>query len=201
MPCSGTMPRPIRSRPAQRLTSRRRRTTPSAASRATRSQRPTITSSRSTGTAERSVTVGKQCRDGMGLFQPAALTEDGGTKQAGDVAVKSPHESHPPFPLRDYSVAVQSAVSWLGDRYLLATPIPARSHERPATSLVGGSKPLARSSLARRVTARSSLSEQHARSHHHHAYTPSSSRRISSLGMSNGFPKTESSGSAAAELA
>ena len=53
--------------------------------------------------------------------------------------MKSPQESYPPFPVRDYSVAVQSAVSWLGDRYLLATPIPARTHERPATPFAAGS--------------------------------------------------------------
>jgi hypothetical protein len=75
----------------------------------------------------------------MGLFQRAALADDSNMKQAGDVAVKSSHESHPPFPVRDYSTAVQSAVSWLGDRYLLATPVPARSHERPVTSFAGGS--------------------------------------------------------------
>ena len=53
--------------------------------------------------------------------------------------MKTPHESQPPFPVRDYSVAVQSAVSWLGDRYLLAAPIPARTHERAATPFIGGS--------------------------------------------------------------
>ena len=31
------------------------------------------------------------------------------------------------FPVRDYSSAVQNAVSWLGDRYLLATPVHALS--------------------------------------------------------------------------
>jgi hypothetical protein len=41
--------------------------------------------------------------------------------------VKSSRDSQSHFPVRDYSLAVQSAVSWLGDRYLLATPIAARS--------------------------------------------------------------------------
>jgi hypothetical protein len=33
--------------------------------------------------------------------------------------------THPPLPTHDYSLALQDAVSWLGDRYLLATPIKA----------------------------------------------------------------------------
>jgi hypothetical protein len=41
--------------------------------------------------------------------------------------MKNPRDSQAPFPVRDYSSAVQSAVSWLGDRYLLATPIHAAS--------------------------------------------------------------------------
>jgi hypothetical protein len=35
------------------------------------------------------------------------------------------------IPLHDYGLALQSAVSWLGDRYLLAAPI-ARRREEPA---------------------------------------------------------------------
>lgn len=31
----------------------------------------------------------------------------------------------PPLPTHDYSLALHDAVSWLGDRYLLATPIKA----------------------------------------------------------------------------
>jgi hypothetical protein len=34
------------------------------------------------------------------------------------------------LPLHDYRSALQSAVSWLGDRYLLAAPIAARRGER-----------------------------------------------------------------------
>lgn len=34
------------------------------------------------------------------------------------------------IPLHDYAHAVQSAVSWLGDRYLLADPVPRRSEDR-----------------------------------------------------------------------
>jgi hypothetical protein len=41
--------------------------------------------------------------------------------------MKTVRETQHPFPVRDYSSAVQSAVSWLGDRYLLATPVAARS--------------------------------------------------------------------------
>ena len=39
--------------------------------------------------------------------------------------MKDSRDSHAHFPVRDYSLAVQSAVSWLGDRYLLATPVHA----------------------------------------------------------------------------
>jgi hypothetical protein len=56
--------------------------------------------------------------------------------------MKSPRDSQPPFLVRDYSLAVQSAVSWLGDRYLLATPIhapspPSRRHGRRAAGRLG----------------------------------------------------------------
>ena len=41
--------------------------------------------------------------------------------------MKSTRDSQAHFPVRDYSSAVQNAVSWLGDRYLLATPVHALS--------------------------------------------------------------------------
>jgi len=31
------------------------------------------------------------------------------------------------FPLHDYSMAISSAVSWLGERYLLASPVNRRN--------------------------------------------------------------------------
>jgi hypothetical protein len=34
------------------------------------------------------------------------------------------------LPLHDYRPALQGAVSWLGDRYLLAEPVPRLSEER-----------------------------------------------------------------------
>ena len=34
------------------------------------------------------------------------------------------------IPLHDYRPALQNAVSWLGDRYLLADPVPRRRDER-----------------------------------------------------------------------
>lgn len=34
------------------------------------------------------------------------------------------------IPLHDYSPALQSAVSWLGDRYLLAAPVVRRPDDR-----------------------------------------------------------------------
>ena len=48
-------------------------------------------------------------------------------KNVEDDAMKATRDSQPPFPVRDYSSAVQRAVSWLGDRYLLAAPIHAAS--------------------------------------------------------------------------
>lgn len=46
--------------------------------------------------------------------------------------MKRPNDLHPQLPLHDYGLALQSAVSWLGDRYLLAAPIPARRPDRHA---------------------------------------------------------------------
>jgi hypothetical protein len=34
-----------------------------------------------------------------------------------------------PVPQHDYGLALKSAVSWLGDRYLLAAPLPKRKDE------------------------------------------------------------------------
>ena len=48
--------------------------------------------------------------------------------------MKRPNELHPPLPVHDYGLALQSAVSWLGDRYLLAAPIPVRRPDRYADS-------------------------------------------------------------------
>jgi hypothetical protein len=45
--------------------------------------------------------------------------------------MKRPNE-HPQLPLHDYGLALQSAVSWLGDRYLLAAPIAPRQTDRYA---------------------------------------------------------------------
>ena len=45
--------------------------------------------------------------------------------------MKRPKESDLPLPQYDYGQALQTAVSWLGDRHLLAKPTPRRSSERP----------------------------------------------------------------------
>jgi hypothetical protein len=41
--------------------------------------------------------------------------------------MKRPTDSPPSLPVHDYGLAVQQAVSWLGDRYLLAAPVAKRS--------------------------------------------------------------------------
>ena len=40
------------------------------------------------------------------------------------------------LPVHDYDLAVQRAVSWLGDRYLLAAPVTRRSAGLPAAANV-----------------------------------------------------------------
>ena len=39
-------------------------------------------------------------------------------------------QSTVPFPLHDYRPALQGALSWLGDRHLLAEPVPRLNEER-----------------------------------------------------------------------
>jgi hypothetical protein len=52
--------------------------------------------------------------------------------------MKRSNNPHPPLPVHDYGPALQSAVSWLGDRYLLASSIVARKHSRrPNLKLTG----------------------------------------------------------------
>ena len=45
--------------------------------------------------------------------------------------MKRPKEAALPLPQFDYGLALQTAVSWLGNRHLLAQPVPRRSVERP----------------------------------------------------------------------
>jgi len=47
------------------------------------------------------------------------------------MAMKRP-ENRSSIPVHDYGLALQSAVSWLGDRYLLASPTPRRTEEPSA---------------------------------------------------------------------
>ncbi len=46
--------------------------------------------------------------------------------------MKSIENNPQPLPLHDYDVAVKSAVSWMGDRYLLAEPVSRRREARAA---------------------------------------------------------------------
>ena len=43
--------------------------------------------------------------------------------------MNSPERKYRAIPLHDYGPALESAVSWLGDRYLLAEPVPRRSDD------------------------------------------------------------------------
>jgi len=52
-----------------------------------------------------------------------------GTGVAILIGMKRPEK--PANPSHDYGHALQSAVSWLGDRYLLASPQTRREPERP----------------------------------------------------------------------
>lgn len=47
--------------------------------------------------------------------------------------MKTPKPSSPGIPQHDYRLALQGALSWLGDRYLLAEPLNRRSdsHKQP----------------------------------------------------------------------
>ena len=44
--------------------------------------------------------------------------------------MKRSESSSGSIPRHDYGLALKSAVTWLGDRYLLAAPLPKRSDER-----------------------------------------------------------------------
>ena len=43
--------------------------------------------------------------------------------------MKGPKDNRNRIPQHDYGLALQAAVSWLGDRYLLASPLPKRKDE------------------------------------------------------------------------
>jgi hypothetical protein len=51
------------------------------------------------------------------------------SKSTTETTMKRP-EMIVTIPQHDYAPAVQSALSWLGDRYLLAAPAPRRPEER-----------------------------------------------------------------------
>jgi hypothetical protein len=40
-------------------------------------------------------------------------------------------QNRPQLPVEDYSRAIRAAVSWLGERYILAAPIKVRLSHRP----------------------------------------------------------------------
>jgi hypothetical protein len=53
--------------------------------------------------------------------------EDNGASPIEEQTMKLKNQSRPRLPVEDYSHAIRNAVSWLGDRYLLAAPIDSRS--------------------------------------------------------------------------
>ena len=59
-----------------------------------------------------------------GVFRTWDLEKNAPT-ETEESAMKRPNE-HTQLPVHDYGLAVQNAVSWLGDRYLLAAPATRR---------------------------------------------------------------------------
>jgi hypothetical protein len=56
--------------------------------------------------------------------------------------MKRSNDSHSPLPVHDYELALQRAVSWLGDRHLLATPsVRLPVARRAAQHALGKSRP------------------------------------------------------------
>ena len=58
------------------------------------------------------------------------MSEHDYSKELLENDVKPAKEPTHPIPLHDYRPALQGAVSWLGDRYLLAEPVRRRSEDR-----------------------------------------------------------------------
>jgi hypothetical protein len=56
------------------------------------------------------------------MFNPVARRQAVLSKYAPETKVKRPREQIQNIPLHDYRPALQTAVSWLGNRYLLAEP-------------------------------------------------------------------------------
>lgn len=58
------------------------------------------------------------------------------------IAMKRSNDTNPPPPVHDYEPALQRAVSWLGDRHLLATPsMRLPSARRAAQHALGKARP------------------------------------------------------------
>jgi hypothetical protein len=53
--------------------------------------------------------------------------EDQGATPIEEQIMKLKNQTRPRLPVQDYSHAIRNAVSWLGDRYLLAASLDARS--------------------------------------------------------------------------
>jgi hypothetical protein len=52
-------------------------------------------------------------------------------KELMEPHMKRPKDNPYRLPQHDYALALQSAVSWLGDRYLLAQPAPRTQEAKP----------------------------------------------------------------------
>jgi hypothetical protein len=63
------------------------------------------------------------------MFAPGACANMIPAKELMEPVMKRPKPSSP-VPQHDYGLALQTAVSWLGDRYLLAEPVSRRIEVR-----------------------------------------------------------------------
>jgi hypothetical protein len=55
--------------------------------------------------------------------------------------MKLTHQSRLPLPIEDYSFALRKAVKWLGERYVLAAPVRARTADATDHSFFSERRP------------------------------------------------------------
>jgi hypothetical protein len=72
----------------------------------------------------------------VGVVCEVARAQHEHGKKLMETYMKRSRESADRIPQHDYALALQSAVSWMGDRYLLAEPVSRRAEERKAFFVV-----------------------------------------------------------------